>query len=302
MAKHIQAIQMVVAVLSGVAVGSTITYLMLSKRHKDYIAQMEKRVDFLAEMNLELRNTVEEYSEKVYYEVSLEEEYPDADRYKSIFKEVQPANLKPIEVKELSDPKSYSDDLSEITDDYNVDRFQIELKSDHMAFDGWYNDTNFTGKVYLSEFEDDPDAVVKAVRAAIEELEDEAAGREIEALTREYVPDGPTHEVITMESYVDDNPHYDKLTLVYYSDGILYEQESGDLIINVEYVVGTESLEHFGDDPRDPDTIYVRNNKTGCDFEIQKVDEVYEDHIDEETEYPEKKEKVVLRKMRPDDS
>lgn len=69
---------------------------------------------------------------------------------------------------------------------------------------------------------------------------------------------------------------YDVVSLTYYADGFLAD-DYDELIENVDNVVGTESLNHFGDDPNDPDTVYVRNDVDKLDYEICRSEERYID-------------------------
>lgn len=65
---------------------------------------------------------------------------------------------------------------------------------------------------------------------------------------------------------------YRQIGLSYYSDGILVDDE-GDIIENVEEVVGLESLKHFGE--YEDDAVHVRNDKFKCDYEILQIPEGY---------------------------
>lgn len=62
---------------------------------------------------------------------------------------------------------------------------------------------------------------------------------------------------------------YNCVTMTYYSDGILVEDLS-DTVVNIDDVVGYESLEHFGDPSMGYEecVVYVRNNILGEDIEI----------------------------------
>lgn len=69
---------------------------------------------------------------------------------------------------------------------------------------------------------------------------------------------------------------YEVVSLTYYADGFLAD-DYDELIENVDEVVGTESLKHFGDNPEDPDTVYVRNDYEEIDYEICRSEERYMD-------------------------
>lgn len=62
-----------------------------------------------------------------------------------------------------------------------------------------------------------------------------------------------------------DENGYDTRSFTYYADNVLVDEE-GIVIENVEELIGTESLDHFGE--YEMDSVFVRNNKLKTDFEI----------------------------------
>lgn len=77
-----------------------------------------------------------------------------------------------------------------------------------------------------------------------------------------------THEdnpyVITPEEF-GELDGYDEISLTYYSDQVLTD-ENDELVEDVDRVVGFESLNHFGE--YEDDSVYVRNDRLKCDYEI----------------------------------
>ena len=67
---------------------------------------------------------------------------------------------------------------------------------------------------------------------------------------------------------------YNQIGLTYYSDGVLTD-DNNDIIDDVEEVVGSESLKHFGE--YEDDAVHVRNDRLKCDYEILQVEEKYSD-------------------------
>lgn len=65
--------------------------------------------------------------------------------------------------------------------------------------------------------------------------------------------------------FYDYEPH----TLTWYADGILAD-DTDEIINDIDGTVGLDNLDHFGENPDDPDTIYVRNDKLKSDYEILK--------------------------------
>lgn len=58
---------------------------------------------------------------------------------------------------------------------------------------------------------------------------------------------------------------YDKVSFTYYADGVLAD-EYDEIVENVDEIVGEESLTHFGE--YEDDSVFVRNDKLKCDYEI----------------------------------
>lgn len=90
---------------------------------------------------------------------------------------------------------------------------------------------------------------------------------------------GPEN-VIEKEPYVisaDRYGEYDSfscINLTYYDGDWTLADSSDEIIEDVEKVVG-DALDHFGDDPNDPDTIFVRNERYMTDYEINRDERSY---------------------------
>lgn len=67
---------------------------------------------------------------------------------------------------------------------------------------------------------------------------------------------------------------YEMVSLVYYDDQVLAD-DFGNLIDDVEEIIGFESLTHFGE--YEDDSVFVRNDAKMCDFEILKDLRTYEE-------------------------
>lgn len=74
----------------------------------------------------------------------------------------------------------------------------------------------------------------------------------------------------------EEESSYDKITLKYYTKDLTLTDDRDELIANPYSILGEpgENLE-FGADPRDPDVVYIRNDKIATDFEILRSDESY---------------------------
>lgn len=69
---------------------------------------------------------------------------------------------------------------------------------------------------------------------------------------------------------------YETYTLFYYADGVLTD-DNEEIIDDVESTIGFESLNHFGE--YEDDSVFVRNDVRGCDYEILRDNRNYSDVI-----------------------
>ena len=69
---------------------------------------------------------------------------------------------------------------------------------------------------------------------------------------------------------------YTTISLTYYADNILADEDDR-YIDNVDDIVGRESLEHFGE--YEDDSVFVRNDRLKCDYEILLDQRNYSDVI-----------------------
>ena len=58
---------------------------------------------------------------------------------------------------------------------------------------------------------------------------------------------------------------YERESLTYYADGVLTD-ESDNVIDDVDWLIGKDSLDHFGE--WEDDSVFVRNDKLKTDYEI----------------------------------
>lgn len=82
--------------------------------------------------------------------------------------------------------------------------------------------------------------------------------------------------VISRESFAwdeGDGQYFDKITLTYYPRDRMLLDDEEEPITDVANLVGWKNLNRFGDESGDPDTIYVRNERLGTDFEVLREEE-----------------------------
>lgn len=74
--------------------------------------------------------------------------------------------------------------------------------------------------------------------------------------------------VISFDEYTNSMTHIDKIELVYFKGDDVLVDDQDDIIDNVEYLIGEDNLFELGNEPETPNVLYVRNPKTGADYEI----------------------------------
>lgn len=75
--------------------------------------------------------------------------------------------------------------------------------------------------------------------------------------------------VISQQEF-DSDDGYSKSSLAYYEDDKVLANEN-DYVLNIEEIIGLDSLDHFGDMSGDPTVVYVRNLSLNSDYEVQLV-------------------------------
>lgn len=65
---------------------------------------------------------------------------------------------------------------------------------------------------------------------------------------------------------------YETVSLTYYADEVVTD-DFGDIVDDVDDIIGLESLSHFGE--YEDDSVFVRNDAKRCDYEILMVEQRY---------------------------
>lgn len=85
--------------------------------------------------------------------------------------------------------------------------------------------------------------------------------------------------IISAEEYDENHYGHHQTELTYWEeDGVLTEPNEM-IVTDTDGTVGDDNLNSFGDDPSDPDVIYVRNEKRDIDFEITRDRRSYEETV-----------------------
>lgn len=92
-----------------------------------------------------------------------------------------------------------------------------------------------------------------------------------EAKEKDYITSEPY--VISPDEFGEDET-YTQISLTYYADGVLADDKN-DPIENIDDIVGMDSLTHFGE--YEDDSVFVRNERLKCDYEILLDEQSYEE-------------------------
>ena len=102
---------------------------------------------------------------------------------------------------------------------------------------------------------------------------------------KEIEPEEDYIRIISPDEYGENGDEYDLMSYTYYADGVLAD-EMDEPIEDIESVIGSEALNTFGD--YDPNSVFVRNDRHRCDYEIlrdtRKYSEVKKLYIPHKTE------------------
>lgn len=143
--------------------------------------------------------------------------------------------------------KLYSDDNVDYTDDPDVVK-KIKENSSYTPYDQPIDNRN------------KPDMMTYARILA----ERRYGNSDSESVSEKKEPSAEHPYVISPEEFGEDE-EYEQISLTYYADKVLAD-ENDDPIENIDEVVGTDSLNHFGE--YEDDSVFVRNDKLKSYFEI----------------------------------
>jgi hypothetical protein len=76
--------------------------------------------------------------------------------------------------------------------------------------------------------------------------------------------------VISHDEFMENSFEHAQVRLVYYEDDDILAEADDSIIFEVESVVGTDNLSQFGRGSRDPNIVYIRNERNEYDYEVVK--------------------------------
>lgn len=100
--------------------------------------------------------------------------------------------------------------------------------------------------------------------------------------------------VITYDEFMADEPRFEKETLTYWEEDNVLSAADESPIPDVAGVIGG-ALSYFGIGSNDKDSVYVRNETNGIDFEIVKDERSYAEIVHGHLEEAEKRDVLRMR-------
>ena len=134
------------------------------------------------------------------------------------------------------------------------DQFEVRLRFE-------VEDTkNFYARLHKKAEFEDPTTLAEVYEEVVEEQE----------YISEAMPDQPTDKpyVISWEEFAGAAREYDQDTLTYFEGDDVLSDGRDAVVDDVDNIVGAANLLRFGDQSRDNNIVYIRNDKLGLDFEI----------------------------------
>lgn len=142
--------------------------------------------------------------------------------------------------------------------------------------------------------------------AQIAQEEADAEDEDDEEPFEEYIWEGSSEEdandildepyVIDFDEWSDSPPGTEQVALIFYDGDEVLADEHGTVIHNPKSTIGTDALDSFGKGSRDANVVYIRNPKTGVDYEIYQNMGTYAEEV-----HGIRPHRQTHRKMREDD-
>lgn len=150
--------------------------------------------------------------------------------------------------------KLIQEEIDSVKEAFSRDIPDGSVEGKDIESNGW---SEANRKDYLETAKD----VIRQNAYVTESNKKEEKGEEVEKV------EGNTPYIISPAEFGECD--YGVISLDYYTDGVIVDNR-GDIIENVNELLGDDFAAHFGDYEEDPDTVYVRNDGLEIDYEILK--------------------------------
>lgn len=88
----------------------------------------------------------------------------------------------------------------------------------------------------------------------------------------------PPH-LITVEEFAEERDDFHKITLYYYDEDEVLTTDHDTVLYNAAELLGDEALLYFGEGTNGPDSILIRNETLGTDYEVLKISKSYKEVV-----------------------
>jgi hypothetical protein len=258
----------VALVVGGICVGSGMTFI-LTKRHLEqkWIAIVEEEVD-KTEKHYRIVRKAEEAEERALKQLNETRGYSEQD------------------VIDAVGENTILDEAAEAIETYSGDRATIQP--------GPYwgvpkrievDDTVDKGRATVE------DIIANASKQLAEDMDADDAPDEEEERTRNVFeddeadqvpprdPNSDTPYVVTIDQHFEDDNRYEKITVTFYeADGVLAD-ERDQMVEDQDGTIGRDFDLHWGEGSKDPNIVYIRNDRTEADYEVIRDKRSYHVHV-----------------------
>ena len=224
--------------------------------------------------------TREKFAKEVQKEVN---EYREVARRRIREAESFAKKQENIEEESIDNYSQASNSYDEFVDYCQFYDGDIDIQSEIYKTSELVNDNDFDKHIAEREFpheegDEDPDEI----EDILSDQEKLKSLKEARRINKEPYP-------IDSATFHNTNQWYEKLTFTYFADNDVLTDDREIRINNVDDIVGNDDWKKFfGVDNDDPDVVLIRNEQRGCDYEICRVFDSYEEddilksNIDEE--------------------
>lgn len=133
-----------------------------------------------------------------------------------------------------------------------------------------------------------------------EDHEDEDEG-ELQDLDENEVINPEQPYVITIEQFHNTRDDHHKAVVIYYEGDDTLTDETDTIIDDIDGNVGRANLERFGHGSKAPNTVYIRNEKNGVDYEMVRLKRGWAEEKLAQFGVNNSEEKPRVRRMRGDE-
>jgi hypothetical protein len=196
-------------------------------------------------------------------------------------KEEQSLRERVKELEAFSDARSIytdlhsSEDLNDAKEDKDVEKEKNDRKKDRYS--------RIVSRIDYTKYGKNggagKDKIDKNDMAKLHEDDIIEAAAEMEFPTEDPPLEPAAPYPITGESFSEDCEFYVKEYLTYYEGDCVLADSTDELIDDIPGTVGLRFDSYFGEDPTDPDVIYIRNDLLAIDYEITRVEGSYQELV-----------------------